>query len=57
MIRKTCHHFGKWPHEFELLTVYQQNLALLCMLDHDAATMALAERTGAFPTVEISEVA
>lgn len=57
MVRKVARFFGKWPHEFEELDVYQQNLALLCVLDHDAAFMSIAEKSGAFPTFNVSEVA
>jgi hypothetical protein len=57
MIRKVARYFGKWPHEFEYLDVYQQNLALLCVLDHEAAMLDLADRSGAFPVISASEVA
>jgi hypothetical protein len=49
--------FGKWPHEFFELTLYQQNLAVLCAADRDAAILEKATRLKAFPGLDISEVA
>ena len=57
MIRKTCRLFGKWPHEFEELDVYQQNLAALCALDHEASLVDIVKRSGAFPVVSAGDVA
>lgn len=56
MIRQVCKEYGKWPHEFFDLDVFEQNLAVLCMADKDAARALLIGK-GALPVIDVGEVA
>ena len=58
MLHKVARTYGKWPHEFLDLSFEQQNLAVLCVLEHDAAVAHAVKRgkTPVFPTVSLSDV-
>jgi hypothetical protein len=49
--------FGKWPHEFLKLSVFEQNLAVLCAADREASIVQTATAMKAMPALDISEIA